>query len=216
MQFNSGGAMITIDHFEPLHPGKHPVVLVLHGFDGLRQNGWKRYYHGQCQELARNGCVALLVHYFDATGTGSSDPTAAGKHFAAWARTLLDTLSYAAQLPAGDGQKIGVVGTSLGGVLGVSLAAFDPRIGAVVQVSGVLPDEVEAKLTRLPPVLILHGERDPHISLAKIRKEEKALQDRKLPFETHVYAGQGHVFKGEPASDALQRTVQFLKKHLVK
>lgn len=213
-QFNSGGSLVALDLFEPIAEGKYPVVLVVHGFDGLEYAPWRHYYEGQCQELARNGYVALLVHYFDRTGTTIADLPKAKQHAQPWVFTLLDAMSYAAQLPHADGQKVGVVGTSLGAVLGVSLASFDPRIGAIVQISGVMPEEIQSKMKRLPPLLILHGGSDRQLPAARIQAMARALEKRKFAHELHIYPAQGHYFKGSDATDALNRTVHFLDKHL--
>jgi dienelactone hydrolase len=139
----------------------------------------------------------------------------AKKHHQEWGLTLLDGLSYAAQLPnVDDRKKMGVVGTNLGGVLGVALATFDKRIGAVVQHSGVVPDELKDKLDNLPPVLLLHGAKNKFVPLDRVRKAEKLLAGRKTPHEVHVYPEQTHAFRGPSARDALDRTIAFLKKHL--
>lgn len=110
---NSAGVPITIEQFGPVAPGKHPVVLVVHGIDALKADPWKQYYDGQCQELARNGYVALLVHYFERTGTQAGDLNAAKQHAQTWAFTLLDAVAYASQLPCSNNDKVGIIGTSL-------------------------------------------------------------------------------------------------------
>lgn len=211
---NSAGTQVALDIFEPAQAGKYPVVLVVHGWEGLSQKEWQRYYAGQCQELARNGHIAVLVHYFDRTGGQTSSPGAAKQNLEPWSLTLLDALSYATALPGGDGKKVGVVGTNLGGALATALSAFDQRIGAVVQCSGMVPKELKGKGAKMPPVLLLHGANNRYVPLDELRKGEKLLADEKVTHEVHVYQNQGYTFRGDDAQDALSRTVAFLKKHL--
>jgi carboxymethylenebutenolidase len=214
--FNSDGKQIAVELFEPAVPGRRPAVVVVHGADGLQQPNWHKVYHGQAQELTRSGYVAALVHYFDATGTPAANAKVIQQHFLTWAHTLADAVTWTSQLPNVEGEHVGLVGTSLGASLAVSLAAFDPRVGAVVEYFGGLPPEVAAKLTRMPPVLILHGDRDRVVPVAEARKLEQALADKGLPFEAQVYPGQGHGFQGAAANDALRRTVGFFDRHLKK
>ena len=212
--FESGGKTITVERFEPKEKGKYPAVLVVHGADGLQFEVWRRAYRGSAQELARHGYVALLVHYFDRTGTRFGDSEANKKHFLTWMKTLGDAVGYAAKLPNVAPGRVGLVGVSLGAYLSVSLAAHDARIGAVVEFFGGVPPQVADNLKRMPPTLILHGDADYLVPVAEARKLERVLADRKLPHEVKVYAGQGHGFTGADATDAMQRTLAFLDKHL--
>jgi dipeptidyl aminopeptidase/acylaminoacyl peptidase len=66
----------------------------------------------------------------------------------------------------------------------------------------------------MPPVLILHGERDRLVSVDKARKLERALKAKNLAYEIKLYATQGHGFTGHEAQDAFERTFKFLDKHL--
>lgn len=214
--FNSGGKTIEVERFEPVKEGKYPAVLVVHGADGLQYEPWRKVYRGHAQELARHGYVALIVHYFDRTGSKVGDAKTNKEHFVTWMGTLGEAIAYTAGLPNVDGKRIGLLGVSLGSYLSLSLAAFDPRVGAVVEVFGGMPPQVAGTLKKMPPTLILHGDADKLVPVAEARKLETVLKDKEIPYEIKIYPGQGHGFTGAAAKDALQRGRAFFDKHLKK
>ncbi|MBI3659852.1 alpha/beta fold hydrolase [Candidatus Acetothermia bacterium] len=65
------------------------------------------------------------------------------------------------------------------------------------------------------PLLILVGERDPRVPLSEFEQIKQKLEASKIPFESKVYAGEGHGFrKEENRLDSLQRTIEFFDKYL--
>src|SRR5262249_59374173 len=66
--FSAGGKDISLERFEPAQAGPHPAVVMLHGCDGLEGFG-AVLYRGAAEQLAREGYVVLLPHYFERTGT---------------------------------------------------------------------------------------------------------------------------------------------------
>jgi carboxymethylenebutenolidase len=127
-----------------------------------------------------------------------------------------DTLT-AAVLPAQPGRPgpVGIIGVSLGGYLGLAVAGNDERVGAVVVVCGGLPAVLLGTFTRMPPVLILHGNDDSVVPPSEARALEKWLVERGTPHEVVIYPGEGHHLTGAAADDALKRATAFLQKHLV-
>jgi carboxymethylenebutenolidase len=212
--FESGGKTITVERFEPKGDGKYPAVLVVHGADGFALTG--NHYKELSRAVARKGYVALLVHYFERTDTKAGDGKTIKQHFKTWAETVADALAFAEKQPNVDAKRIGLVGVSLGAYLSVSLAAFDPRIKAVVEYFGGIPKEVADGLKKTPPILILHGDADKLVPVEEAHKLERVLKDKNQPYEIKIYAGQGHGFTGEAGTDALRRTIGFLDKHLKK
>src|SRR5436190_23556173 len=65
--FVSGGHRINVETFAPKAAGRFPAVLVLHSSAGtlLGKGELERF----SRALAEQGTVALLVRYFDRTGT---------------------------------------------------------------------------------------------------------------------------------------------------
>jgi len=212
--FDSGGKRVAIECFQPKTGGPHPAVLVVHGADGFKVEPIKKVYRGLAQEAARRGYSAYLVHYYDRADSKIGDVLGYAVNFAAWLETIDDALELIERQPSVDRERIGLIGLSLGSFLSLSKAAGDERIGAVVEYFGDLPLG-QPPLERMPPVLILHGERDRLVSVDKAKKLELALKAKNLTYEIKLYPNQGHGFTGDEAQDAFERTFKFLDKHLL-
>jgi carboxymethylenebutenolidase len=242
--FGSGGKSVAVERFEPAAPGKYPAVLLLHSLDGL-ENACGFVYRLAAEKCAARGYVVLLVHYFDRTGTGAKELPAlrepflrwakgqrlqdderqtSAAHFEAWTDAVRDAVRYARARPNVDGTRVGLVGFSLGAFLALSVAAEeDLEIAAVVDFFGGLPEERRARLRKLPPALILHGDQDQTVPVREARLLADWLTAHGSPGEVKVYAGVDHVFlkpRGgldrEALRDAQERTAAFLERHLKK
>lgn len=210
ISFTSGGKTIGVDRYLPDCDGRRPAVVALHGSGGG---------HAAMSEpaamLAAQGFAVFVVHYFDRTDTTDAhDKSVIMRHFLAWGKTVWDALSYVAEQPEVDAERIGLLGFSLGGYLALSVASVDSRVKAVVEFFGGLPREMKFFMRRLCPVLILHGKEDATVPVAEAYELEKELQRREIPYEMKIYEEAGHGFTGEIWSDACLRTLAFLKKYL--
>lgn len=68
---------------------------------------------------------------------------------------------------------------------------------------------------QIPPVLILHGEKDVRVPLEQGVGMRRALQSRRLPVEMVVYPREDHMVKERRhLVDMAGRVVSFVKKHL--
>src|SRR5262249_29590891 len=176
--------------FEPKAPGKYPAVLVIHGAGGMTIGG--PLFRESARRLARRGYVAHVVHYFDLTGTMVADLPTMKTHFAAWMRAVPDGVTNAAKQPNVDPSRVGLLGFSLGSYLSLSLSVFDPRVSAVVEYFGGLPDVLVKDVTSLPPTLILHGDGDKVVPVSEAKALEKLCKEKQVPYEVRIYPGQGH------------------------
>jgi carboxymethylenebutenolidase len=106
-----------------------------------------------------------------------------------------------------------LLGLSNGGFLAVGTAAIDQRIGALVVFYGGIARPIKDEITRLPPLLEVHGDADRIIPITQGR----ALVDRAKALggeaEQIVYPGAGHGF-GLTSDDARARAVDFLRRQL--
>jgi carboxymethylenebutenolidase len=209
--FESNGRPVQVERFEPPVAAR-AAALILHGADGLAYRGPS--YRELARGLADDGLLALLVHYFDSTGDGFQAFLTEPFRFMTWMQAVADGVGYA-RTQFGAGPAVGLVGFSLGAYLSLAVAAQDERVGAVVDVFGGLHDLLVPGVTRLPPVLILHGDADPVVPVSEAHKLEKLLQRLGTPHEKHIYPGLGHAFYGAAAEDAFRRMAAFLTRHLV-
>lgn len=210
LTFPSGGEAILLDCFLPAADPPLPAIIGLHGSGG----DWVGLAE-PASALAAQGFAVYVLHYFDRTGTREAgDRSAIFRHFFSWAKTLWDATSFVASQPQVDPERIGMLGFSLGAYLALSNAAVDPRIRAVVEYFGGLPKEVKLIMRRFCPVLILHGDADPTVPVEEAYHLQRVLEDRKLPYEIHIYPGVGHRFTDDIGRDAAERTLAFFQKHL--
>jgi len=189
-----------------------PAVLILHGADGI---SYGRYpYVKIATALARAGYVAAIVRYFDRTDTTLANYWTERQNFSLWRTTIAEAVGFVSSLRGVDPKRVGLLGVSLGGSLALALASQDPRIRAVVEYYGELPEEYIPHMRRMPPTLILHGEDDRVVSVQAAFKLEALLKKKDVPYEIKIYTGQGHGFKGAADADALARAAAFFAKHL--
>jgi dienelactone hydrolase len=230
---------INVTRFDPAAPGPHPAVLLLHGIDGADEN--EKTYHQLAGRLAAKGYVVFFVRYFDCfagrpkelaffrdnvkdhlTGAAVKEPDRVKRAFQDCLTTVSDGVRYVRTQPGIDQDRVGVAGFSLGAFLALS-AATQPKleVAAVVDLFGGLPQELHGQAKNLPPVLILHSDKDQVVPVKIARDLEKLLKDNEKVYEVKEYKGIGHMFdKGDgkidlfTALNAESRAHAFLDKHV--
>lgn len=111
-----------------------PVVLMMHGFTGQKnefdiagtQTG---LYTHMAQQLAKAGIASLR---FDFAGSGESSGDWADTTFSGQIRDAIRAFDHLQALETVDGDRIGILGYSQGGLVGAHLAAARPEADAVV------------------------------------------------------------------------------------
>jgi carboxymethylenebutenolidase len=212
LTYPSNGAEITVDAYLPDAAGEHPTIVALHGSNGM-SNG-APLVRALTRPIVAAGFAVFVPHYFESTGTVRSDFATSRRNFGTWMTTVADAISHVEREPGVASGRIGVVGISLGAFLGLSVSTQDPRIRAMVDFFGGLPDELAASATTMPPTLILHGDADRIVPVAEAHKLRAALEARDVPHEVRIYPGEGHIFSPLAAVDAAGRTMRFLSRHL--
>jgi carboxymethylenebutenolidase len=206
--FVSEGHRITVDHFLPQGRGPFPAVIALHGSGG--SHAWAAE---PARMLAGRGFGVFVLHYFERTGTAWADDATIRGHFPTWMKTIGDAITYAGRQREVDAEHIALLGFSLGGYLALSVASVDPRVKAVVEYFGGLPEEL-SNFRQMPPTLILHGDADPVVPVAEAQKLQTLFERAGTTYDMKIYSGQGHSFNGTAVFDAGMRTLNFLNKHL--
>jgi dienelactone hydrolase len=201
---------ISIERFDAPGSGPRPIVLLLHGSDGLTYPG---RYATAARAIAAAGFTVFLPHYFESTGDRRAAYGELGSKFPAWLAANSAALDQIVAEPGVARNRIGAVGISLGGALALALSAQDPRLKAVVNYFGYLPGQLRAA-RRFPPTLILHGDADRIVPVSNAYAIETLLRARGGVVERQIYSGQGHGFGGAASSDAASRTASFLSRYI--
>lgn len=211
LTFKSGGKPIRLDAYLPEASAcPLPAVIALYGSGG-NVSGMERY----AGTLAAQGFAVYLLHYFDRTATTYADRSIILRNFPLWMKTLWDAISFIAAQSQVDGERIALLGFSLGAYLSLANSAIDHRVKVVIEFFGGMPKEMNFFMRRLCPVLILHGESDAIVPVAEAYQLQKLLERKKIPYEIKIYPGIGHGFKDEMTwRDAGLRSLQFLQKYL--
>jgi dienelactone hydrolase len=161
--FLSGGQEIAVECFAPARAGEHSVLVTLHAVGGADGDD-ARPYHSVARMYTEQGYVIHLVHYFDRTEATRKDVVGYRElfvnHFQSKGPRAED-LKRIKALSDVDGERVALVGFSLGGGPALAAAARpEPKVAAVVEFFGTLPQELRPGLEKLPPTLIFHGEQD--------------------------------------------------------
>ena len=188
-----------------------PAVLLLHGADGL---SYAEGYRFAARIIAASGYHVAFVHYLDRTGDQRVSYARLRLDFPLWTGTVRDAVSWLANQPGVDAKRLGIVGLSLGAALAFATAGDEPRVRAIVDYFGPLPDELAEQRPRLPPTLILHGASDRIVPVSHAHAIERLLQEQGTPYEIKIYEGQGHGLTGAAQFDAAVRVSLFLGQHL--
>jgi dienelactone hydrolase len=229
MTFSVGSETFAIDRY-PATPGtaKRPVVLMVHGLDGLSGAsgvGIRKF----AEQASDSGFLVLVPHYF-----GAADGPDAAPLPELLAQRLPHDTAYRARIAAAvdralaesdaDTKRLGLVGFSLGGGQVVAYAEAAPagRVNAIADFFGYVPPAMVAAADRLPPTLVLHNNADavvaPSISRDLVASLTTAGVEHDAVFYDDDNPQQGnHPFKsGGPADvDSRKRTIEWLGTHLV-
>lgn len=180
------------------------AVILLYGSGGVQPSAVP--YAEEARLFAHLGYWVYLPHYLDVTGGHATAPEL---HYGVWAQTVWDALKYIQSKTEIPPSRTTIVGYSLGGSVALSVAAVEPHLAGVVVWSGSLPDAYrDVKI--LPPLLILHGARDPIIPAGNARQLAALCTTERLPCELSIYSEEGHAFSADGITRANRQIRAFL------
>jgi len=217
---------IAVEVFTPSTLGKYPAIVIAYGTEGMGKP-WDDQIRDFASNLATDGYVALIPHYFDSTGTTPGLATVFAAFPATrdtWVQTIDDALKFANSHSGVQAGKLGSVGFSLGGHLVLrqsKLGSGSQAIGAVVDFFGPIAQlgGLDGNIDKLPPVQIHHGDADPLVFLSEsqglVTDLNKAGKTSGTDYEFYVYPKEGHGFKDATnITTSKQRTVKFFDNHV--
>jgi carboxymethylenebutenolidase len=203
--------------------GNGPGVVVIQEWWGLVD-----HIKDVCDRFAGEGFVALAPDLYH--GKTTKSPDEAGKllmelRIDEAEKDLSGAVRYLLDHDATAGKKVGVVGFCMGGALSLYTATKNANVGACVIFYGGF---INAKpdLPKLQaPVLGIYGERDKSVPPEAVHKLEQQLKALGKQVDVIIYPNADHAFFNdtrpvvyypEAAADSWRRTIDFLRKHLVK
>lgn len=200
-----------------------PAIVLLHGASGYQR--FRSLFERYAALLVGNGYRVYALMYYDkhdqrvmTSGDRDAQQDNYERRVASWLHATNDAIDYISRLSHTDSSRIAILGFSQGAYLAIGVAATNERVAAVVEMYGGIPTEWAAKIHRLPPVLIVHGEADKVVPVSEAYRLASFLESIGSKYEIKIYANAGHGFdakKGSPdASDAMQQVVQFLSRFL--
>jgi predicted esterase len=126
-----------------------------------------------------------------------------------WAETVRDALHHIRSRTGIPASRTVIAGYSLGASVALSVAALEPRLAGIVVWSGSLPDAYR-DVKKLPPLLILHGARDPVIPDSNARQLAALCTLKQFPCELSIYPDEGHAFSAGGVARADRQIQAFL------
>jgi dienelactone hydrolase len=228
MTFSVGSETFVMDRYPPT-PGtaKRPVVLMVHGLDGLSGAsgiGIRKF----AEQTSDAGYLVLVPHYF-----GTSDGPDSAPLPELVAQRLSNDADHRTRIAAAvdralaetdaDGERLGLVGFSLGGRQVVAYAEAAPagQVRALVDFFGWLDSTMVAAADRLPPTLVLHNNADLIVSATISRDLAASLTTAGVEHDAVFYDDdnpeqKNHAFKsgGLADVDSRQRAIAWLRAHL--
>jgi dienelactone hydrolase len=208
-QYPSGDARVTIEWFAPAARGRFPAILLLHGSGGL-DPGTAQVFRAIGRDFAERSYVVFIPHYFERTNHTVGQPFQ-GKEFEALFEAVEDAIKFAVASENVDGNRLGMIGYSMGAHFAFSRGARDSRIKAIVSCAGSLPVRSEGKY---PPVLILQGSRDRANPVENVKRFQELLKANGTPSASRIYKGIAHNFDVDCWEDAAGRAAAFFDKQL--
>ena len=223
-KYDSGGKDINYEMFEPTAAGKHAAVVILPGTFGLLPP-WGDDIRMIAKGLAENKIVALIPLYFDRTGTTPGGETTvaiallAPRHGAEWNAAVEDGIEFLHARSNVDGDRLGLLGLSLGGNRALTIAMQPSRTIKIQRVveyfAPITRIRLAGDVAKLPTLQIHHGDADtivpPSDTKELVRRLKRKGRVEGTDFEVFWYPGAGHGFKGDDLKNSRKETIEFFK-----
>lgn len=225
METVSIGAM-TAAYEEPVGPGPHPGIVVLHEMWGLNDD-----IRGIVGRLAGEGYATVAPDLYSVGVRAICIARTVADMVRGGSRTLGligDVRQWLRERPSVDEARLGVIGFCMGGGFALLAGVRDEYRAASVNY-GAVPKKVEA-LEGVCPVVGSYGRLDRQFA-PQAERLERFLTDLRVPHDVKIYPNAGHSFlnqtkvrispprmaagyKEGPAEDAWRRILGFFRDHV--
>jgi len=195
------GTQIAYDEFGDAQSAS--CLIVLHGSSGPDIPA----YRDQAKYFGDQGFHVLMPHYFDATRGRSPNP----ENYQKWVSVIAEFAGECRRQVST--KKVFLLGFSLGSSVALAAGSQNVPVDAIADWYGSLPDAFFYQMKGMPPLLILHGERDVNIPIMNAQQLVKLCEMKHLECEHHFYPDQEHGFGGKALEDADRRTLAFFADH---
>lgn len=193
--FPVGTDKYTIDRYATQSgPATRPVVVMLHGVDGMVGESEKEVRKLAAQ-IADDGYLVFVPHYLDpapgSTTMASRDVLVQRTLQASTYRPRVTAaVNYALAQAGADTTRVGIIGLSLGGGPALWYAESAPRgnVKAVVDYFGHIGDQgIYANAANLPPTLIFHNHDDGIVPRTMSEKLIAAMVAKGVVHDSEIY-----------------------------
>ena len=223
--YNVGTAPYPIDCYGTPTAGQRPVVVILHGVDGLV--GESATEVGKlATQIAGDGYLVFVPTYLEEIpGVTGMPPKEELLRRTDQVNTYRPRVSaavdYALAHPNADRSRFGIVGLSLGGGLAVWYAqsVAPGAVKAVVDFFGFISDPaIYVNVSKLPPTLVFHHADDGLVSRTYSDKLIERLKEQHVVHDSEIYGKPAyperwnHTFRpgGHADVDSRDRTRKWL------
>jgi carboxymethylenebutenolidase len=202
---------VKLEVYRPDTDGPRPAVLLLHGASGM---GNGAFYRGAAESFAEAGYIVYLPHYLGERNRNRPRGRALIAEFEQQHATVRAALDAMASDPRVDPSRLAAFGFSLGGFQALGLSSRDTRIAAIVNMGGGMPGNVEPQTTRLAPTLVIHGQKDRTVPVARAHRTRDLLRKLAVPHEIEIVRDQPHFFKAAASRAAIDRSIAFFDRQM--
>lgn len=127
---NQKGLNLAAIIHKPDTKGKHPAVIILHGFTGYKE---EKHIEQLAKNLALKGIIAIR---FDASGFGESEGSLEKEYrLSNYLGDVENVYEFIKMHPSVNNSHIGICGHSMGGMAAVIFASNHPEIKAICPIS---------------------------------------------------------------------------------
>ncbi len=171
--------------------------------------------HQFARALAAKGDTVYVLHYFDRTGTIAASEREMQARFDDWLQTVRDGIAWVHEREGQKRRPLGLYGYSLGAFLAIAASSNNPLVGALVEQAGGMWNAGEARVGKMPPILMVHGVADKLVGFENYaRPLLRVLHQRGADVETEFVGGEGHEFSEAEMKIVRPKTANFFARKL--